>query len=241
VWRDFCDWYVELLKTEVAIGDDPGRSRMMLSFGLGLFDQILRMIHPIMPFVTEELWQNLRERAEGESISVLSFPAANPALVSPEVERQFALLQESVEAIRRMRSEANVPPSRPVDVTIKATELADYDTITRSSELMRRLARIDSLTVASDVEKPRLSATEVVRGVDIHVHLEGLIDVEKERAKTEKEIARLEGQIKGTEGKLSNEKFVANAPAEVVEMEREKLRNYRETIEKLRSSLEQYA
>jgi len=241
VWRDFCDWYVELLKTELAVSEDAERSVRMTDFAIGLFDQVLRMLHPIVPFVTEELWQNIAVRTPGESISVAPFPVADPAFISPEVEGEFALLQESVEAIRRMRNEANVPPSRLIDVTIVATDHAAYTMLTRSYELMLRLARIDSLKIGTSPEKPKLSATEVVRGVDIHVHLEGLIDVEKERAKTEKEIARLEGQYRATEGKLANEKFTANAPAEVVETERNKLRSYQETIAKLRQTLEQYA
>jgi valyl-tRNA synthetase len=241
VWRDFCDWYVELLKTEISVSDDETRSRLMMSFALGLFDQVLRMLHPIVPFVTEELWQNIAGRAVGDSISVASFPAADPTLVSAEVEREFALLQESVEAIRRMRNEANVPPSKLIDATVVATEPSSYDMLTRSYELMLKLGRIDALKITSTPEKPRLSATEVVRGVEIHVHLEGLIDVEKERAKTGKEITRLEGQIRATEGKLSNEKFTANAPADVVEAERNKLRTYQETIVKLRQTMEQYA
>lgn len=240
VWRDFCDWYLELLKTEIALADDPNRSSLMVQFALGLYDQILRMLHPILPFVTEEIWQNLAPRSDGESISVVDFPQPNPEIVSTTVEREFALLQEMVEAIRRIRNEANVPPSKQVDVTVKTTDAESLDLLTRSTDLLRRLARIDSLVAALDAGKPRLSATEVVRGVEVHVHLEGLIDVEKERQKTEKEIARLEGQIKSTEGKLANERFVANAPAEVVEKEREKLASHRETVEKLRESMALY-
>jgi len=241
VWRDFCDWYLELLKTEIAMANDPNRASLMIRFALGIYDQILRMLHPILPFVTEEIWQNLAPRSDGDSISIADFPQPNPELVSATVEREFALLQETVEAIRRIRSEANVPPSKQVDVTIKPTDAESLDLLERSTDLVRRLARIDSLTADLDAAKPRLSATEVVRGVEIHVHLEGLIDVGKERQKTEKEIARLEGQIRATEGKLANERFVANAPAEVVEKEREKLASYRETVEKLRESLELYA
>ncbi len=241
VWRDFCDWYVELLKTEIAISDDPARTRLMLLFAMGLYDQILRMLHPIMPFVTEEIWQSLTSRDDGESISVAAFPQSNPELQSAMVEREFSFMQESVEAIRRIRSEANVPPSKSVNVSIRPADAEGLDLLSRSTALMERLARIGEFTVDAEAVKPKLSATEVVRGAEIHVSLEGLIDVEKERQKAEKEIARLEGQIRATEGKLSNERFTANAPADVVEKEREKLESYRETVEKLKESLTQYA
>ena len=238
-WRDFCDWYVELLKTEINMSASAERSALMTQFAVGLFDQMLRMIHPIMPFVSEELWQNLAVRAKGESISVLEFPSGNPLLSSATIDDAFELMQATVEAIRRMRSEAAVPPSKTVQVTIRTRSPQSQDVLERTADLMSRLARIE-LAIGADVAKPGLSATEVVRGNEVHVHLEGLVDVDKERQKTEKEIARLEGQIKATEAKLSNEKFVANAPGDVVEKEREKLATFRDAVDKLRDTLRQY-
>ncbi|MBC8145524.1 MAG: valine--tRNA ligase, partial [bacterium] len=239
VWRDFCDWYVELLKTEVAMSATPEIAARMTRFVIGLFDQVLRMLHPIMPFVSEEIWQNLEARTKGDSISVLSFPVGNSELINGAIERSYGLMQNTIEAIRRMRSEANVPPSKTVTVSIRA-ESPDREILESLRELMSRLARIE-LTIGAGVAKPALSATEVVHGNEIHVNLEGLVDLDKERQKTEKEIARLEGQVKATEAKLSNEKFVANAPDDVVEKEREKLATFKETIEKLRETLRQYA
>ncbi|MCC7437719.1 MAG: valine--tRNA ligase [Armatimonadetes bacterium] len=241
VWRDFCDWYLELLKTELAISTGGERSAQMIAFAFGLYDQMLRMLHPIMPFVTEEIWQNISHRAEGESISVAPFPASDASKADPRLEQDFQMMQECAEAIRRMRSEANVPPSKGVQVTLRAANATASEFFAATAGLLQRLARIETLEIGLDSEKPKLSATEVVRGTELHVHLEGLIDVEKERQKTEKEIARLEGQIKGTEAKLSNEKFVANAPEDVVAKEREKLEGYRQTVVKLRESLALYS
>ena len=242
VWRDFCDWYVELFKSELAAAvDAPERATSMVRFALGLYDQVLRMLHPVMPFVTEEIWQNLSPRESGEAIAVAPFPVADPRRVSATVDAEYALLQDLVEAVRRMRSEAGVAPSKGVTVTLRSEEEALRTSIERSAGLLRKLARIETLEVSADAAKPALSATEVIREVEVHVHLEGLIDVEKERQKTEKEIARLEGQIGGIEGKLGNEKFVANAPADVVDKEREKLQTYRETIDKLRQTLSLYS
>jgi valyl-tRNA synthetase len=239
VWRDFCDWYVELLKTEVSMSDSPGRSASMMMFAIGMFDQVLRMLHPIMPFVSEEIWQNLAPRTQGESVSILPFPQADMASTDTAIEHSFALMQSVVEAIRRMRSEANVPPSKSVTVTINAAS-PDREVLAGLSDLIGRLARID-MTIDSDAPKPALSATEVVQGIEVHVHLEGLVDLDKERQKTEKEIARLEAQVKATEAKLANERFVANAPDDVVAKEREKLTSFSETIDKLRETLRQYA
>jgi valyl-tRNA synthetase len=241
VWRDFCDWYVELLKNELAMAGDPARARVMMQFALGLYDQILRMVHPIMPFVTEELWQNLAPRGVGESISIVPFPGHEPALISPLVEREFAVLQESVEAVRRMRSEAAIPPSKSVNLTVKADGEESLLILNDTAELLRRMARIEDLLIDLEATKPPLSKTEVVLGNEIHLHLEGVIDVAKEREKTEKEMARLVGQIRATESKLQNEKFVANAPTDVVDTERTKLKSFQETFEKLQETLKQYA
>ncbi len=239
IWGDFCDWYVELLKGELALAsDDEGKG--MMSFAMGLYDQILRTLHPLMPFVTEEIWQTVADRRAGEAIAVADFPVADGSRVDDVIEREYLLVQGLVEAIRRMRTSADVPPSKLVDVTMNAPDADSDRAIVAASELVRRLCRVDSLTIHLGATKPKLSATEVVRGVEVHVHLAGVIDFDKEREKTSKEIARLEGQIRSIEGKLSNEKFVSNAPEQVVANEREKLRSFREAIEKLQQAMEMY-
>jgi valyl-tRNA synthetase len=126
-------------------------------------------------------------------------------------------------------------------VTINSNDERTLTVLTERNELLRRLARITAIEIDEHASKPKLSATEVVRGAEIHVHLEGLIDLDKERQKTEKEISRLEGQLRGIEAKLSNERFVANAPSDVVEREREKLQSFRETIDKLQETMKSYA
>src|SRR5688500_17109386 len=156
----------------------------MTRFAIVLFDQVLRMLHPIMPFVSEEIWQNLAVRGKGESISVIAFPLADASLIVESIESSFGLMQSTVEAVRRMRSEANVPPSKTVTVTIRA-ESPDREILLATRDLMSRLARIE-LSIDADAQKPALSATEVVRGNEVHVNLEGLVDLDKERQKTEK-------------------------------------------------------
>lgn len=239
VWNNFCDWYLEQMKAELQ-GRSQEETTQILRFALGLYDQILRMLHPIMPFVTEEIWQTLSQREDGWSISTTDFPLADENLISKSIEQEFNLMQESVEAIRRMRSEAEVPPSREISVSIAAESQESFNVYSRTSTLLQRLGRIGNLRVETALDKPGLSKTEVVQRNEIHVHLEGLIDVEKERLKTEKEIERLKGMITGTEKKLSNEKFVANAPEDVVGKEREKLENFKETLTKLQETLLQY-
>jgi len=241
VWGEFCDWYVELLKNELAEEESTERRAAAMRFAVGLFDQVLRMLHPIIPFITEELWHNLAPRAEGASISTAAFPQHDPAACDAGLEARYTLLQRTVESVRRMRAEAGLSPGTHVDVTITAPDTTQRGHLSRSLELLRRMARIETLGVTTDAPKPKLSATEVVEGCSVHVHLEGHIDLEKERAKTEKEMERIATQIRATEGKLGNEKFTANAPVQVVEAERTKLEGYRATLEKLRTTMEQLA
>jgi len=239
VWGDFCDWYIELLKGEVAMATEE-QGREMIRFALALYDQVLRMLHPLMPFVSEEIWQTLAERHPGEAITVASFPTPDMSRVDEVVEREYLLVQGLVEGIRRMRTMAGVAPSKLVDVTMTTPDEGTTSALVGASELMRRLCKVDALAIHRGATKPTLSATEVVRGVEVHVHLAGVIDVEKERAKTEKEIARLQGQVRAIEGKLANDRFVANAPEEIVHNERAKLANYNDALAKLQQALEMY-
>ncbi len=239
VWGEFCDWFVEQTKAELNLLDDP-RKKEAMTFALGLYDQVLRMLHPIMPFVTEEIWQTLAPRAAGRSISLADFPASRMELIDETIDHNYALLQESVEAIRRMRNEANLPPSKEVTLSIVPHDSDTGAIFEGVGPILTALTRLEKLNIAVDLEKPPLSKSEVVQRNEIHLHMDGLIDVEEEKAKTQKEIDRLKGQVIGTEKKLSNDAFVNNAPAEVVAREREKLDTFRETIEKLQETLLQY-
>ena len=139
-----------------------------------------------------------------------------------------------------MRSEANIPPSREVTISIAPESDRTGGVFEEASPLLRKLCRIDRLEISASATKPPLSKTEVVRRNEVHLHLDGLIDIEEEIAKTRREIERIEGQITGTEKKLSNEAFVQNAPEEVVARERTKLEDFRETLDKPRETLAQY-
>ena len=239
VWGEFCDWFIEQMKAELSNLEEGDRAAAM-QFALGIYDQVLRMLHPIMPFVTEEIWQTLAPRSQGASISKVAFPESDPEAIDEEIERRYSLLQDSVEAIRRMRNEAQLSPSKEVTLSINPHDTAAAATYDAVEAILRALTRVEGLNVSADLEKPPLSKTEVVRRNEIHLHMDGLIDIEKEKEKTQKEIDRLRGQVLGTEKKLENEAFVNNAPEEVVAREREKLTTFRETIEKLQETLALY-
>ncbi len=233
IWNDFCDWYIELSKVKFYSDNDEVKSAA-LTRALILFEDLLKLAHPFMPFITEELWQLISERKEGESISIAEFPRFDESKISASAESEMEFVQNIITAIRNIRGELSIPPSKKIDVMLKTGSLKDESFI-----YIKSLAKINELTVKPDLEKPPQSASAVVKNCDIFVPLKGVIDLDVERARIEKEINRLENALKGVEKKLSNEKFVNNAPKEIVEKERNKKENWEGTLTKLKKILEE--
>jgi len=232
VWNDFCDWYVEMIKNRL-YGDDEEIKSAVLSRAFLIFENMLKMVHPFMPFVTEELWQLIQERKSGESISTSEFPEVKKELINVKAEREMEFVKEVVTAIRNIRGEMNIPPSKLVEVKLKS-KFIQFDQF----DYIDRLARAKSISVNPQMPKPRASASAITNNAEIYIPLEGLIDLNVEKQRLQKEITRLEGSLAGVEKKLSNEKFVNGAPAEVVEKERTKQRDWQENLRKLKEILE---
>ena len=232
VWNDFCDWYVELAKNRLYHGDEEVKSAV-LSRAISLYEDMLKLVHPFMPFITEEIWQLLDERKIGESISINDYPKYNADYIDEKAEKEIAFVQDVVTAIRNIRGEMNISPAKQINVFMKSTA------ITISQEkYIKSLVRIDTLTADEYIDKPKACASAVVKGCDIFIPLEGLIDVNVERARIEKEIARILGSFNGVRKKLENESFVSKAPAEVIERERMKMNDWQKALEKLQTILE---
>jgi valyl-tRNA synthetase len=214
-------------------GDDEEIKSAVLTRALLIFENMLKMVHPFMPFVTEELWQSIQDREDGESISTSEFPEVKKELINTKADKQMEFVQEVVTAIRNIRGEMNIPPSKLVEVKLKS-KFIQFDQF----DYIDRLARAKSISVSPEMVKPKASASAVTKNAEIYVPLEGLIDLDVERQRLQKEITRLENSLAGIEKKLSNEKFVSGAPAEVVEKERAKQRDWLENLRKLREILE---
>ena len=227
VWNDFCDWYVELAKNRLYQGTEEVKSAV-LTRAILLYEEILKLVHPFMPFITEEIWQLLDERKGGESISTSSFPKFNNKLIDKKAEEEIIFVQEVVTAIRNIRGEMNLPPSKQINVFLKTEKVTEEQV-----RYMKSLVRINELMFNANITKPKASASAVVKGCDIFIPLEGLIDLNVERGRIEKEITRLTSSLEGVKKKLSNEGFVAKAPAEVLERERTKLADWEKALEKL--------
>jgi valyl-tRNA synthetase len=232
VWNDFCDWYVEMIKNRL-YGDNEEIKSAVLTRALSIFENLLKMVHPFMPFVTEEIYQLMKERREGESISTSEFPKVKKELINPQADSEMETVVDIVTAIRNIRGEMNIPPSKKITVMLKSNEVSE-----RQIDYIKKLARVEELKAGESITKPKASASAIVKSSEIYIPLEGLIDLDVERQRLQKEITRLEGSLAGIEKKLSNEKFINGAPAEVVEKERTKQRDWQENLRKLKEILE---
>ncbi|RKY93189.1 MAG: valine--tRNA ligase, partial [Ignavibacteriae bacterium] len=231
VWNDFCDWYVEMAKNRLYSDNEEVKSAV-LTRALFIFEGLLKIVHPFMPFVTEELWQLIKERKEGESISTSAYPQLDNALIKPQAESEMETVQSIVTAIRNIRGEMNIPPGKKINLVIKSSEVSAHQI-----DYIKKLAKVDETSVGADVEKPKAAASAIVKNMELYIPLEGLIDLDKERERLEKEIKRLEGSLIGIEKKLANVKFVNNAPKEVVEKEKTKKKDWTENMNKLKEIL----
>jgi len=227
VWNDFCDWYIELSKSKFYSDNEEIKSAA-LTRALLHFENLLKLVHPFMPFVTEELWQLIEKRNEGESISTSAYPKCDETLIKQNVDDEMNFLQEVVTGIRNIRGEMNIAPSKPISVYLK-TEA----NLSASINYLKKLTRAKEVVIGKDIVKAEKSTAAVVKQCEIYIPLEGLIDVAVEREKLSKDISRLEGSIAGVEKKLSNENFVKNAPADIVEKERAKLTDWKDKLAKL--------
>ncbi len=224
VWNEFCDWYLELIKpilqTEAFSHEEKTATQHNL---VSLFEKILRLAHPFMPFITEELWQALPEPLKvGRSIMLAPFPEGADA-TDPLVQDDVQWLKSVVTAIRNIRGEQNISPGKPIPIIFHQGGSTDRERFSRFLPMLNALLKPSSLDWQDPSDEPPASAVQVINDLQILVPLAGLIDKSAELERLDKELAKVEQEIRRLEGKLANDKFVANAPADVVETEREKL------------------
>ncbi len=241
-WSEFCDWYIELAKPRLAEGGDSAQTvRRNLVFVL---DKALRLLHPMMPFVTEAIWRRLPlpQDESADSLMVAAWPDAEEmARFSDEgAEHSIAALQEIVSAVRAIRSRYNVSPKRSVDVVIKAAG-ADAMLVDNLAEQIRALAGVGDMRIDAEAQKPPHSAAAVAIGLELYVPLEGLVDLAEEKARVSKELDKVRADLARLDKKLSNEGFLSKAASEIVEKDRNKAAELRETVATLEAQLAELA
>ncbi|MFC4711856.1 valine--tRNA ligase [Planococcus dechangensis] len=232
IWDDFCDWYIEMAKLPL-YGEDEQAKAMTRSVLAYVLDNTMRLLHPFMPFITEEIWQNLP--TEGESITIAAWPTVDPALSDNKKADSMKLLMDVIRSVRTIRAEVQSPMSKKVPMTISAKDAATLSVLEENAAYIERFCNPETLTIGHNIEAPEKSMSAVVSGAELFMPLEGLIDIEEELKRLQKELDKWAKEVKLVEGKLSNERFVSKAPEAVVEEERKKQVDYIEkhaTVEK---------
>ena len=223
IWDDFCDWYIEMSKETLA-GDDEAAKLTTRSILVYVLDNTLRLLHPIMPFVTEEIWQSVPH--VGESLVVATYPTVHPEQMDEKAAEEMEFLMDFIRSVRTVRNEMNTPLSKPINIIAKVSDAAHYAILKENESYIARFSNPEEFVYGEDVEAPSDAVTSVITGAEIYLPLAGLINIEDEIARLEKEAEKLQQEVDRVEKKLSNEKFVAKAPAAVVEAERAKGADY---------------
>ena len=240
IWNEYCAWYLELSKPVLWDENAPAeRKRGTRRTLLQMLETIMRLAHPFMPYITEEIWQNLKVSAgvEGESLMIMSYPSSDASLIDAAADRDIEWLKSFISGIRNIRTELNIGPNKPLQVLLRNCSADDETRLTANSTFLKSLAKLESIEVlAADAQAP-LATTQLVGAMEVLVPIAGLIDKDKEIARLNKEIARLDKEVARFEGKLSNETFISKAPAELVEKERVKLAEAQTAQAKLNEQL----
>lgn len=223
IWDDFCSWYIEMAKLPL-YGEDEVAKKTTRSILAYVLDQTMRLLHPFMPFITEEIWQHLPH--EGESITVAAWPTVRADLHFADEADNMKLLMDIIRSVRNIRAEVNTPMSKKVPLFISAKDAATVAVLEANQGYLEKFCNPDTLTIGEGLEAPGQSMTAVVTGAQVFLPLVGLINLEEEIARLEKELEKWAKEVKLVTGKLSNEKFVSKAPEALVNAEREKLADY---------------
>ncbi|MEH6532560.1 MAG: valine--tRNA ligase [Photobacterium frigidiphilum] len=243
IWNQFCDWYLELTKPVLWKGTEAQQRATRYTL-ITVLEKTLRLAHPILPYITESIWQSVKPLVagvEGETIMTQALPQFNEENFNADVTADLEWVKAFITSIRNLRAEYDIAPSKGLDVMIKVADEKDAARIQANEIVLTSLAKLDSIKVLANGETTPACATSLVGKSELMIPMAGLIDKDAELARLDKEVAKTQGEIKRIEGKLNNQGFVAKAPEIVITKEREKLEGYQETLVKLEAQKETIA
>jgi len=232
-WHELCDWYIEIIKPRLAASAKERKTAQ--SVLLYVMENSLRLLHPFMPFITEELWQQLPHK--GESIMAAEYPEFNEALLNEENEKEMNLIMGISRGIRNIRSEMNISLAKKLDVILRTGDEKKLQMIERQNLYISELSRLKNLSITRNGKEPKMAATAVVEDIEIFVLLEGVIDIQEERNRLSRELEKINSDIATLNKRLSNRDFINRAPKDVVEKDREKYQSLTVIAEKIQQNL----
>ncbi len=223
MWDEYCSWYIELSKDRLAEPDSASALTAKYIL-LDVMQQGMRLLHPIMPFITEEIWQGIKTLfpIEEEALIIAAFPDADESLIDPDIADDMSFIQESISAIRNLRKQVNLAPSKGVQIHVRVAEARQAQLFEKYQTYLQGLAKVEELNTGVDIQKPRACLAAVVRNIEIFMPLSGLIDIEAEKQRLGKQVEKIEKELASIDAKLNNPNFVNNAKPEVVEDHRKR-------------------
>ena len=229
LWSEFCDWYLELVKPDMQSAERKAQSQYVL---YTVLKELLILLHPIMPFVTAEIWQALPGHA-GEDLATMRYPEERPGCLRPEDAARMEFIQGVIVAVRTIKAELDINPSHKVVLTLHPADAAQQELLLANESTIVTLARLERMEVGMDIHAPKASASSVVQGCQIIVPLKGNVDLQGELARLAKEMGKLQAALEVVDKKLSNESFVTRAKPEIVQRERDRAAELKDNLEKL--------
>ena len=236
IWNDFCDWYIEMAKVALNGSDTELKTRKQNNL-IWILDQILRLLHPIMPFVTEKLWLSMPH--EGKSIMVAKYPTPHDEFVNDRARRDMAFLIEIIKAVRNIRMEVNAPLSSPIDIMIQLENSNNKRILTENEEYVKNFLHPKNLTIAANITAPKLAKTAVIAGAQIFVPLADLVNIADEIKRMTKEEKDLQAEVERSTKKLNNQGFVAHAPEAVINKEKAKKADYENQLQSVQERIQE--
>jgi valyl-tRNA synthetase len=237
IWDEFCDWYIELVKPRLK-GEDTASKLTAQQVLATVLEGLLRLLHPWMPHITEEIWQTLTQANQRASISVQAYPMANSAAIDPQLEADFTLLIDTIRVLRNLRAEANLKPNQTITAILQSQSESERTVLTRGQDYIAELTKAESLSIVPALtEELKQVAAGVVGTIQVLVPLAGLVDINALQAKLQKDLAKIEAEAKGIEGRLNSPNFVNKAPTEVVQANRDRLTELQQQAAILRDRL----
>lgn len=236
IWDEFCDWYIEMSKIPMN-GEDEAQKQVTRSVLSYVLDRTMRMLHPYMPFVTEEIWQNLPH--VGETIVTSAWPEVEEGFMFEDSKQAMQYVVEIIKAVRQARSEVNTPLSKAIPIYIKTKDADITQMLNENQHYLERFGHPSELVISTDIETPDKAMTSVVGAGEVILPLEGLIDMDKEIARLEKELDKWQSELDRVDKKLSNENFVNKAPEKIINEEKAKKQDYQEKYDSVKARIEQ--